>query len=137
MLLRRPFITPTIINDSPVARAKVKREFKQIVREAVGYLGAAEVKRIVHDVTIGRQGNTPDEKRNARILAEWDAAGSVTQETFAGNFCQKYRRENVGAVVRQLRRLLKARRREAEEKARRDRTLRAALQRKSLLGGQN
>ena len=137
MLLRRPFITPTLITDSPAARAKVKREFKEIVREAVGYLGAAEVRKVVHDITKGRKGNTPDEGRNARIVAEWDAAGSVTQETFAGNFCQKYRRENVGAVVRQLRRLLKARRREAEEKARHDRTLRAALQRKSLLGGQN
>jgi hypothetical protein len=140
MLLRRPFVTPSLINDSPAARAKVRREFKQIVLEAAGYLGVSEVKRIVHDTTVGRQGNTPDEKRNARILVEWDAAGLVTQKAFARNFCQKYHRETVGAVVRQLRRLLKARQQQAEEEARRaerDRRLRAAAQRKSLLGGQD
>jgi hypothetical protein len=148
-MLRRPFPTPSLIIDSPTARAKARREFKEAVREAVGYFGGAEVAKILHEITISQRGNTPDEERNARILAEWDAAGSVTQETFARNFCQKYplkhkankrgaaRRENAGAVLKQLQRLLKARQQQAEEKARRDRRLQAALQRKNLPGRQN
>jgi hypothetical protein len=127
MLQRRPFVTPTLITDSPEARAKIKREFKEIVREAVWYLGAVEVAETLHELTVGQRGDKPDEQRNKRILAERDAASSVTQEIFARNFCQKYLGETVEAVKRQLRRLLKARRQKAEEKAQLDRWFQAAL----------
>jgi hypothetical protein len=136
LLLRRPFVTPTIINDSPARRAEVIREFQLIVREAAAYLGSGEVATIVHDITVGQRGDKPDEERHRRILAAWDAAGSVTRDTFALNFCQKYLGETVGAVKKQLQRLLKARRQRAEEKAQHDRWYREESERRgeSLVG---
>jgi hypothetical protein len=81
-MLRRPFVTPTLTNESPAVRAKAKREFKEILREAVWHFGATEVAKDLHDITVGQRGDKPDEERNERILAERDAAGSVTQSRF-------------------------------------------------------
>ena len=138
-MLRHPltFFTPSLINDTDEARAKVERDFKKIVREAVLYLGAAKVKQIVQEITKGRKGNTPDKQRNARMLAEYDLAaakGPVNKTKFAREFSKRHREQSLEGTEKHLRRLLAQRQAEAEKKVERKFPLLQIKRGKSLLG---
>jgi hypothetical protein len=121
--------TPSVVNDSLKARAKVERDYKEIVREAVRYLGPKRVKELNKEVAIARRGRKPDERLNALVLAEWDASPTKDPTEFSKAFCEKYpqKARSAGAIEKRLERLLKAQDR--------DRRLKAALQRPSLVGG--
>jgi len=134
MILKRPltFATPSVVNDTPQARAKVERDYKEIVQEVVRYLGAERVRELNAEVAIARRGRTPDERLNKLLLDEWDADAVQDPKEFAEAFYEKYPQQahSVGAVRTRLRRELKAR-----EKARdRERWLKERLQRPSLVG---
>ena len=134
MILKRPltFATPSVVNDTPQARAKVERDYKEIVQEVVRYLGAERVRELNAEVAIARRGRTPDERLNKLLLDEWDADPVQDPKEFAEAFYEKYPQQahSVGAVRTRLRRELKAR-----EKARdRERWLKERLQRPSLVG---
>ena len=142
-MLKRPLIfnTPSVILDTEKARAKVERDFEKIVREAVIYLGPRKVKRIVHEITKGRKGNTPDERRNLSMLAEFDAEaskGKVNKRKFAHDFCKRHREQSPEATKRHLERLLKARQEEAKKKTLDERKIQELKSRrgKSLLGAE-
>jgi hypothetical protein len=68
------FARPSIVNDTPEARARTEREALVILREMERYFGRKKFKKLVQEVTKGGQGNTPKNERNARILAEWKEA---------------------------------------------------------------
>jgi hypothetical protein len=134
MILKRPltFATPSVVNDTPQARAKVERDYKEIVQEVVRYLGAERVRELNAEVAIARRGRTPDERLNKLLLDEWDADPVQDPKEFTEAFYEKYPQQahSVGAVRTRLRRELKAR-----EKARdRERWLKERLQRPSLVG---
>jgi len=134
MILKRPltFATPSVVNDTPQARAKVERDYKEIVQEVVRYLGAERVRELNAEVAIARRGRTPDERLNKLLLDEWDADAVQDPKEFAEAFYEKYPQQahSVGAVRTRLKRELKAR-----EKARdRERRLKERLQRTSLVG---
>ena len=134
MILKRPltFATPSVVNDTPQARAKVERDYKEIVQEVVRYLGAERVRELNAEVAIARRGRTPDERLNKLLLDEWDADAVQDPKEFAEAFYEKYPQQahSVGAVRTRLRRELRAR-----EKARdRERRLKERLQRTSLVG---
>jgi len=134
MILKRPltFATPSVVSDTPQARAKVERDYKEIVQEVVRYLGAERVRELNAEVAIARRGRTPDERLNKLLLDEWDADAVQDPKEFAEAFYEKYPQQahSVGAVRTRLRRELKAR-----EKARdRERWLKERLQRPSLVG---
>jgi hypothetical protein len=99
------------------------------LREAVQYLGAQEVERDLHDIITGRQGNTPDEERNALILAEYDSRarkGPVNKSELARDLARPH--EQPKSVRKQLLRLLEAREQQAKRKALKDRKFQDALQ---------
>jgi hypothetical protein len=128
------FSVPTLLNDTDEARAKSIQEFKKIVREAVWYFGPAKVKQVVGEITKRRRGNTPDERRNALMLAEYDAAPKpVNKKKFAGMFFRKHHQHSPEAVEKQLTRLLKARQQE-EAKRKAERKSPLLRQGRSLLG---
>jgi hypothetical protein len=134
MILKRPltFATPSVVNDTPQARAKVERDYKEIVQEMVWYRGAERVRELNAEVAIARRGRTPDERLNKLLLDEWDADPVQDPKEFPEAFYEKYPQQahSVGAVRTRLRRELKAR-----EKARdRERWLKERLQRPSLVG---
>ena len=133
MPYRRPltFTTPSVVSDNPQARAKAERDFKEIVREAVRYLGPKRVKELNKEVAIARRGRKPNRALNELVLAEYDvdaADGPVDIPEFSEAFFQKYPQQarSAGAVEKRLERQLKARDR--------DRRLKARLQRPSLVG---
>jgi hypothetical protein len=134
-ILKRPltFATPSLINDTDEARAKVERDYKEIVREAVRYLGAKRVKELNKEVAIARRGRKPNELLNKLVLARWDKAAVKDPTAFSKAFYKEYPQgHSARAVEKRLKPLLKARDR--------DRKLKAALQRPSLVGewvGQN
>jgi hypothetical protein len=134
-ILNRPlvFATPSIVNYSPQARAKVKRDLREILRAAEQYLGPRETDQVVSDHRRARAGRTPAKSLNDLLLAQHDGAaadGPVDIPKFSEEFYKAYRQQSAKAVEKRLRRLLKAR-----ETARgRDRELKAALQRPSLVG---
>jgi hypothetical protein len=125
------FATPSIVNDTPQAHAKVERDYKKIVEEAVRYLGPERVAELNKEVAIARRGNRPDKPLNELVLAEWDAAPVKDRTEFSETFYRKHPQQahSVGAVRKRLGRLLKAR----EQARNRDRKLQAALQRPSLV----
>jgi hypothetical protein len=127
---KRPltFATPSVVKDTLKARAKVERDYKEIVREAVRYLGPKRVKELNKEVAIARRGRKPDERLNALVLAEWDASPTKDPTEFSRAFYEKYpqKARSAGAIEKRLERLLKAQDR--------DRRLKAALQRPSLVG---
>jgi hypothetical protein len=132
-LLKRPltFATPSVVSDSLKARAKVERDYKEIVQEAVRYLGSKRVKELNKEVAIARRGRKPNRALNELVLAEWDAAaadGPVDIPEFSKAFIKKYPQQarSAGAIEKRLERQLRARNR--------DRRLKAALQRPSLVG---
>jgi hypothetical protein len=137
MILKRllTFATPSAVNDTPEARAKVERDYKEILREAYRYSGPERVRELNKEVAIERRGNTPNKPLNERLLAEHDVAaadGLVEIPEFSEAFYEKYPQQahSAAAVRVRLRRLLKAR-----EKARdMDRELKARLQCPSLVG---
>jgi hypothetical protein len=115
-ILKRPltFATPSLINDTDEARAKVERDYKEIVREAVRYLGAKRVKQLNKEVAIARRGRTPDERLNALVIAEWNAAAVKDPTAFSKAFYEKHPQgHSARAVEKRLKPLLKA-----QEKAR-------------------
>jgi hypothetical protein len=124
---------PSLLNDSPQARTRFRRDYRVFLREAVQYLGAEAVEQDLHDI-ISRQGRAPNEELNTLLLDEWDAAvaenPTVTRTEFAKGFCERYRQQSVRAVEKRLTRLLQAR----ERKAERERKLLARLKRPTLLG---
>jgi hypothetical protein len=130
------FSVPTLLNDTDEARAKVERDFKKIVREAVQYFGPVKVKQVVQEITKRRKGNTPDERRNSLMLAEYDAAPNpVNKKKFAREFSKKHRQQSPEAVEKQLGRLLEARQQaEAKKKAQQKFPLLKARREKTLLG---
>jgi hypothetical protein len=133
MILKRPlaFATPSVVNDTPQARAKVERDYKEIVRELVRYLGPERVTELNKEVAIARRGNKPKRALNELLLTEWDAAPVKDPGEFSEDFFEKCPQQahSVPAVEKRLRRLLKDR-----EKARdMDRKLKARLQRPSLV----
>jgi hypothetical protein len=135
-ILTRPltFATPSVVNDSPQARAKVKRDLlREILRAAERYLGPQQIDQVVRDHRRARGGRRPNEPLNNLLLAQHDVAaadGPVDIPKFSEECYKAYRSQSAKAVEKRLRRLLKAR-----EKARAmDRKLKAALQRPSLVG---
>ena len=126
-LLKRSltFTTPSVVSDSLKARAKVERDYKEIVREAVRYLGPKRVKELNKEVAIERRGRKPNRALNELVLAEWDAAAAKDPTEFVEAFIKKYpqKARSAGAIEKRLERLLKARNR-----------LKAALRRPSLVG---
>jgi len=110
----------TILTDTDEARAQAARTLKEILHDAIEYFGPKEVKRIANELTKGRKGNKPDEKRNALMLAEYDAQaakGRVNHRIFARDFCKRHTEQSPEATKKQLERLLKARQQKAREKA--------------------
>jgi hypothetical protein len=107
------FAPPSVINDTPGAHAKAKREARAILREMAWYFGRETFRELVEEATKGRKGNTPDEMLNALILAEWDLAWAPEKKKFSRELGKKYPRQyrlqSPGAVLQRLRRLLKAR----------------------------
>jgi hypothetical protein len=140
MIYPRPFNPPTIINDSPKARAKVKREALVILREMVRYFGLKEVKELLADIAKTRKGNKADKSLDALLVAQYDAAitkdPDTTRTDVARDFYERYRPQeryrlqSVRAVEKRLTRALQDR----EQKAERGRWLKALLQRPSLIG---
>jgi hypothetical protein len=134
------FAPPSAINDTPEARAKMEREAKVILREMEWYFGREKFKELVQEICKGGQGNTPKDKRNARILAEWKECPHKNRSKFAREYCETHPEEGSGRkapqkVRGQLNRLLKDERREAKEHAEREREFReVARSRGSLIG---
>ena len=131
----------TILTDTDEARAQAARTLKEILRDAIEYFGPKEVKRIVNELTKGRKGNKPDEKRNALMLAEYDAQaakGRVNHRIFARDFCKRHTEQSPEATKRHLERLLKARQEEAKKKTLDERKIQELKSRrgKSLLGAE-
>jgi hypothetical protein len=128
------FSVPTLLNDTNEARAKAERDFKKIVREAVWFFGPTKVKQVVLEITKRRKGNTPDQRRNAVMLAEYDAAPKpINKKKFAHEFSKRHREHSFEATEKHLRRLLKARQ-QAETKKKAERKFPLHRQGRSLLG---
>jgi hypothetical protein len=126
----RRLVPSSVINETDEVRAERGRDLEEAARRAVPYLGADEVERVVHDIIKGQRGNTPDEERNARILAKYYSAPGNKSKT-AREFVKDHPEEKFGAVKRQLIRLLKAEaRRERRErwKAKAERRFQELLQ---------
>jgi len=140
MIYPRPFIPPTIINESPKARAKAKREALVNLREMVRYFGLKEVKGLLADIAKKQRGNKPDKPLDALLLAAYDAAvainSPVTRTEVAKDFYERHRRQSVHrlqsvrAVEKRLTRALQDR----ERKAERERWLKAMLHGPNLIG---
>jgi hypothetical protein len=92
MILKLPvtFATPSIVNDTPQAHAKVERDYKKIVEEAVRYLGPERVAELNKEVAIARRDNRPDKPLNELVLAEWDAAPVKDRTEFSETFYRKH-----------------------------------------------
>ena len=136
-ILKRPltspltFATPSVASDTPEARAKAERNLRKILRAAERYFEPQGLDQVVCSHNRARGGRTPDESLNALVLAEWDASPTKDKTEFSKAFLQKYPQgHSEGAVRKRLRRA-----RIARIKARRkNRKLKAALQRPSLAG---
>lgn len=129
------FVPSSLMNETDEVRAKRRRDLEEAARRAVPYLGDDEVERIVHDITKGQRGNTPDEERNVRILAKWYSAPGNKSKT-AREIVKDHPEETFEAVRRQLGCLLKAQAKRERWKVRSERRFREVLQRlgKSFLG---
>ena len=111
-------------------KIKVERDFKEIVREAVRYLGPKRVKELNKEVAIERRGRKPNRALNELVLARWDAAAVKDATAFSKAFYKEYPQgHSARAVEKRLKALLKA-----QEKARdMNRKLKAALERPSFV----
>jgi hypothetical protein len=134
------FAIPSLVSDTPEARARLRRDFKKLVRRLDRYLEPGEVEQIVHEATVGQKGNTPKEKRNVLILSEWKK-DPVNKSKFARNFCKNYPKEGddskaIRKVRQQLNRLLDIEERQAKERAEWEREFQEAVRYrgKSLIG---
>jgi hypothetical protein len=117
------FAPPSVIN-TPQARAKAEREAKVILGEMERYFVREKFKELVQEISKGGQGNTPDEPRNARILAKYYLAPGNKSKA-AREYVKEHPEEGNGlkavrAVRQQLNRLLKDEQREAKKKAERE-----------------
>jgi hypothetical protein len=135
------FARPSVINDTPQARAKLERDYRKFLRElqeAVQCFGPDRLEQDLRDLIKGQQGRTPDAPLNALLLDEWDAAVAVdptatrteSAKGFYDRYRQQFRPQSVRAVEKRLTRLLQAR----ERKAERERKLLAKLKRPTLIG---
>ena len=125
------FVTPSVVSDRPQARAKVKRDLREILRAAEQYLGPQQLDQVVHDQRRARAGRTPDESLNALVLEKWDASPTRDKTKFSKAFLQEHPQGYTeGAVKARLKRVRIAR----IKARRRDRKLKAASQRPSLVG---
>jgi hypothetical protein len=134
------FAPPSGMNDSPQAQAKAEREALVILREMERYFGREKFKKLVQEISKGGQGNTPDEERNARIVAKYYLAPGNKSKA-AREYVKEYPEEGNGpkavrAVRQQLNRLLKDEQREAKKKAEGEGEFQEAVRYrgKSLLG---
>src|SRR5215472_13315549 len=84
------FAPPSVMNDTTQARAKAEREAKVILREMERCFGREKFKELAQEISKGGQGNTPDDKRNAGILAEWKNAAHKNKSKFARDFCKNH-----------------------------------------------
>jgi hypothetical protein len=105
------------------------------------YFGREKFKELVQEISKGGQGNTPKDKRNARIHAEWKECPHKNMSRFAREYCERHPEEGSGpkavrAVRQQLNRLLDIEERQAKEKAEWEREFQEAVRYrgKSLLG---
>jgi hypothetical protein len=147
MILKRPqwyypvrFARPSDFNDTPQAWAKLERDYRKFLRElgeAVRCFGAEKVGRDLHEIIKGRQGNTPKEKRNARILAKYSALGNKSKAV--RKYIEEHPEETFGAddakkpfkkVYRQLGRLLKDEAKRERWRVRSERDFQEVLQRR-------
>jgi hypothetical protein len=115
------FAIPSFVSDTPEARTKLRRDFRELVRRLDGYLEPGEVKQIVHEETVGQKGNTPKQERNARILSEWKEAAHKNKSKFAREYCERHSEEGHDrkahrTVRQQLNRLLDIEEQQAKEK---------------------
>jgi hypothetical protein len=115
------FAIPSLVSDTPEARAKLRRDFRKLVRRLDGYLEPGEVKQIVHEETVGRQGNKSKEERNARILAKYYSAPGNKSKA-ARDYVKEHPEEGddskaVRKVRQQLKRLLDIKKQQAKKKA--------------------
>jgi hypothetical protein len=125
------FATPSVVSDTPEARAKVERDYKEIVRGVVRYLGPKRVAELNKEIAMARRGNKPNRSLNDLVLAEWDASPTKDPTKFSKAFLQKHPQgHSEGAVKARLKRERTAR----IKTRRKDRKLRAALQRPSFVG---
>jgi hypothetical protein len=125
------FATPSLVGDSPQARAKVKRNLRKILREAERCLGPQELDQVMGDHRRARGGRTPNESLNELVLAEWDASPTKNKMKFSEDFFQEYPQGHSAEAVRtRLRRARIAR----IKARRRDQKLKAVMQRPSLVG---
>ena len=125
MPLTFTFSVRSVVTATAEARAKDWRDFERIMRGAVLYFTAAEVKGLLKKITKRpKQGRPPQARINNLMLDEYDVAVSeaapkrVNKAEFARRFYEKYKKYNLQspeAVEKQLDRLLK-KRREAEAK---------------------
>jgi hypothetical protein len=131
------FAPPSVMNDTPEARAKAERDAKANLREMDRYFGREKFKELVQEISKGGQGNTPDEERNARIRAEWKEALHKNKSRFAREYCERHPEEGRGRkahtkVRGQLNRLLDIEERQVKKKAEFQEAMR--YRSKSLLG---
>jgi len=134
------FAPPSVMNDTPEARAKAERDAKANLREMDRYFGREKFKELVQEISKGGQGNTPDEERNARIRAEWKECPHKNMSLFAREYCDRHPDEGSGRkahtkVRGQLKRLLKDEQREAEDDAEREREYQEAVRSRGSLVG--
>jgi len=137
------FAPPSVMNDTTQARAKAEREAKVILREMERCFGREKFKELAQEISKGGQGNTPDDKRNAGILAEWKKAAHKNKSKFARDFCKNHPEEGDGpkavrTVRQQLNRLLDIEEQQAKKKAEWEREFQEAMRcrrGKSFLGG--
>jgi len=122
------FAPPSFVSDTPQARAKAEREYKEIVREAVRCFGAKRVAELNKEVAIARRGKKPDRSLNEQLRAEWEADPVKDRKKFSEAFYQKYpqQAQSAPAIKKRLERQSKV--------WDRDRELKALLQRPSLIG---
>ena len=132
MIYPRPFIPPTVITDSPKARAKAKREALVILREMVRYFGLKQVKELLADIAKTRKGNKPDKPLDARLVAAYDAAVAldpeITRTEVAKDFYERHRRRVCLQSVRAVEKRLTRAPQDRKQKTERERWLKALLQ---------
>ena len=122
------FAPSSFVGETPQTRAKAEREYKDIVRQAVRCFGAERVAELNKEVAIARRGKKPNRSLNELLRAEWDADPVKDLKKFSEAFYHKYpqQAQSAPAIKKRLERHMKAWNRERE--------LKAALQRPSLVG---
>jgi hypothetical protein len=118
MAITFTFSVHSLLSDTAEARANARRELERIMREAVLYFTAAEVKALLKKITKRpKQGRPPQARINKLLLDEYDvvvreaAPKRPNKAAFARGFWKKYRPHvnSPEAVEKRLDRLLSRR----------------------------